>query len=53
MDIVCNPDFTGFAPPSEAFQAVDADTYDGEGCPVGVGASKAEAIADLIEKLGA
>ena len=31
--------------------AVDDDTYDGEGCPIGSGATEAEAIADLMEKL--
>ena len=27
--------------------AVDGDTYDGEGCPIGFGRTEAEAIADL------
>lgn len=31
--------------------AVDDRTYDGEGCPVGYGATEAEAIADLQEQL--
>lgn len=31
--------------------AYDDDTYDGPGCPVGTGATEAEAIADLMEKL--
>lgn len=31
--------------------AVDADTYDGPGCPVGTGLTEAEAIADLKEQL--
>ena len=29
----------------------DDDTYDGEGCPIGHGATEAEAIADLKEKI--
>lgn len=33
------------------WSAVDDDTYDGTG-PVGTGATEAEAIADLEEKLG-
>ena len=31
--------------------AYDADTYDGPGCPVGTGATEAEAIADLMKGL--
>ena len=31
--------------------AVDDDTYDGPGCPVGSGRTEAEAIADLMEQL--
>jgi len=31
--------------------AIDDDTYDGPGCPVGWGATEQEAIDDLIEKL--
>jgi len=31
--------------------AVDDETYDGEGCPIGWGASEAEAIADLKEQV--
>lgn len=27
--------------------AYDGDTYDGEGCPMGLGAAEAEAVADL------
>lgn len=33
------------------WQAVDDDTYDGPGSPIGSGATEAEAIADLLEKL--
>ncbi len=33
------------------WSAVDDDTYDGEGSPVGYGATEQEAIADLTEQL--
>lgn len=33
------------------WSAVDDETYDGEGCPIGHGATEAEAIADLIEQM--
>jgi hypothetical protein len=32
--------------------AVDDDTYDGHGCPIGYGATEAEAIKDLLEQIG-
>lgn len=32
------------------WQAWDDNTYDGEGCPLGHGATEQEAIDDLIEK---
>jgi hypothetical protein len=31
------------------WSAVDDDTYDGEGCPIGYGRTEQEAIADLLE----
>jgi len=31
--------------------AVDDDTYDGEGCPIGTGATEQEAINDLLEQM--
>jgi hypothetical protein len=37
------------------WSAIDDDTYDGaedSRCPIGRGATEAEAIADLIEKMG-
>lgn len=37
------------------WSAVDADTYDGaedSNCPIGHGATEAEAIADLMEQIG-
>lgn len=30
------------------WSAIDDDTYDGEGCPIGYGATEDEAIADLL-----
>lgn len=32
--------------------ATDRETYDGEGCPIGFGATEQEAIGDLIEQIG-
>ena len=34
------------------WQAIDDDTYDGPGCPIGHGATEQEAIADLLEQIG-
>lgn len=34
------------------WEAYDDDTYDGPRCPVGTGATEAEAVADLLEKIG-
>jgi hypothetical protein len=31
--------------------AIDDDTYDGEGCPIGWGATEKEAISDLLFQL--
>jgi hypothetical protein len=31
--------------------AVDDDTYDGPGCPIGSGATETEAVADLLEQI--
>lgn len=33
------------------WSAVDDDTYDGEGCPVGYGTTEAEAIQDLKDQI--
>ena len=33
------------------WSAVDDDTYNGPGCPVGYGSTEPEAVADLIEKI--
>jgi hypothetical protein len=33
------------------WQAVDYDTYDGPGCPIGHGSTEQEAIVDLLEQL--
>ena len=35
------------------WQAYDDDTYDGEGCPLGHGATEQEAIADLLQQIEA
>ena len=51
MRIKVEPDLTGFAPPDSRWTAVDDDTYDGPGSPIGSGASEAEAIVDLLEQL--
>jgi hypothetical protein len=34
------------------WQAVDGGTYDGEGCPIGYGATEQEAIVNLLIELG-
>lgn len=31
--------------------AIDDDTYDGEGCPIGRGATEEDAINDLLDKI--
>ncbi len=33
------------------FSAVDENTYDGPGCPIGRGATEQEAIDDLLEQI--
>lgn len=33
------------------WHAIDDDTYDGHGSPIGYGATEAEAIADLMDQL--
>lgn len=33
------------------WSAIDDSTYDGEGCPIGRGATEADAIADLLEQI--
>lgn len=35
------------------WSAIDDNTYDGEGCPIGRGATELEAVTDLLEKLEA
>lgn len=52
MKIRTTPDNTGIAPRDSVWQAVDDDTYAGQGCPIGLGATEEEAIADLLEQLG-
>lgn len=55
MKIRASEDVTGFAPSDSKWIAVDDDTYDGaedSRCPIGWGATEAEAIVDLKEQLG-
>lgn len=33
------------------WSAIDDDTYDGEGCPIGTGATEREAVMDLYEQV--
>lgn len=33
------------------WSAIDDDTYDGEGCPIGRGATEEDAINDLLDKI--
>lgn len=33
------------------WSAVDDDTYDGEGCPIGFGRTEEDAIADLLAQI--
>ena len=37
--------------PDSAWSAVDDETYDGEGSPIGWGATREEAIADLLDQI--
>jgi hypothetical protein len=45
MRIVTRQQFSGH------WTAVDDDTYDGPGCPIGAGPTEAAAIADLMAQL--
>jgi hypothetical protein len=51
MNIQAHADNTAFAPHDSKWHAIDADSYDGPGCPIGFGPTEAEAIADLMEQL--
>jgi hypothetical protein len=51
--IVTHEDTTAFAPHDSRWCAYDDSTYDGPGCPLGKGATEAEAIMDLEEQLDA
>ena len=54
MDIQAHEDNTGYAPASERWEAIDADTFDGSDdcrCPVGTGSTEKEAVMDLIERM--
>jgi len=49
--ITDDADWTRIAPAAYRFTAIDGDTYDGPGCPIGSGATPAEAERDLLEQL--
>lgn len=51
MKIETRPDWTGIAPNDSQWTAIDTDTYSGPGSLIGSGATQAEAIADLREKM--
>lgn len=38
-------------PKSHQWCAVDDDTYEGEGCPIGYGETEQEAIEDLLQQI--
>lgn len=51
MHIVAHEDTTGYASADSRWCAYDDNSYDGPGCPLGKGATEAEAIADLEQQL--
>ena len=51
MNIETQSDITGAAPADSLWTAIDTDTYDGPGSPIGTGRTQAEAIADLLDKI--
>lgn len=51
MRIVTNFDFPPIPIRNFDWSAIDDETYDGRGCPVGRGATESEAVADLVEHL--
>ena len=54
MDIQAHEDGTGYAPASERWYAIDADSYDGApdgNCVEGRGSSADAAVMDLIERM--
>lgn len=54
MKICASEDVTGFAPSDSKWVAVDDDSYDGaedSRCPIGRGATEAEAVADLMQQM--
>jgi hypothetical protein len=51
MQIVTHYDYPPIPIRCFDWSAIDYDTYDGPGCPVGRGATEQEAITDLLKKL--
>jgi hypothetical protein len=51
VQIVASPNYPPITLRGFDWKAIDADSYDGHGCPIGYGATADEAIADLKEQL--
>lgn len=51
MKIVTHYDPPPIPPRQFDWTAYDDETYDGEGCPLGHGATEAEAIQDLMDQI--
>lgn len=51
LKIVVSYDYPPIPVRDMDYSAVDDSTYDGEGCPIGRGATALEAVADLLEQL--
>lgn len=51
MKIKTSHDFPPIPDRRFDWSAVDDDTYDGPGCPIGRGATEQEAIADLLAQI--
>jgi len=49
--IVTNFDYPPIPIRQFDWSAIDDDTYDGEGCPIGHGATEQEAIDDLLDQI--
>lgn len=51
--VIARHELTGFAPADSIWHAVEDDTYDGPGSPIGAGRTHDAAIADLLRQLPA
>ena len=51
MNIKISFDYPPIPIRSFDWSAIDDDTYDGPGCPIGRGETEAAAVADLLEQL--